>query len=366
MSDKLANLRLAAVQAAPVYMNKAASVEKACRLIREAGAKGADFVGFPENFIPGHPVWFYYHPATSKKSMDLAVELFNNSVEIESPEVDAICEAAAEARTFVVMGLTERRPNTTGTLYNTQLFIDRRGQIVGKHQKLVPTIGERIVHTGGSGDTQGAVMSEFGPVSGLCCGENSNPMAVSLLAAQYTRIHVANWPNHFIPGYLTMGDNALLASRNIAYMCKCFVISSCGTNSPEMIELIAATEEDKKFMHEPNQSGGSAIIDPIGRIIAGPLPGNEEGILYADVDLQATIRARVVHDFGGHYNRADVFRLEVNDRPGPLFAKSGDQARPRPNLMEADADRHQMITNQNGRLLEPRAFLELEHDQSRS
>ena len=92
-----------------------------------------------------------------------------------------------------------------------------------KHQKLVPTIGERIVHTGGSGDTQGIVTSEYGPVSGLCCGENSNPMAVSLLAAQYTRIHVANWPNHFIPDYLTMGENALLASRNMAYMCKCFV-----------------------------------------------------------------------------------------------------------------------------------------------
>jgi aliphatic nitrilase len=364
MSDKLAKLRLAAVQAAPIYMNKAATVEKACRLIREAGEKGADYVGFPENFIPGHPVWFYYHPATSKKSMDLAVELFNNSVEIPSPEVDAICQAAADARTFVVMGLTERKANTTGTLYNTQLFIDRRGQIVGKHQKLVPTIGERIVHTGGCGDTQGVVMSEYGPVSGLCCGENSNPMAVSLLAAQYTRIHVANWPNHFIPGYLTMGDNALLASRNVAYMCKCYVISACGTNSPEMIELLAANEEDKKFMKEPIQSGGSAIIDPIGRIIAGPLAGNEEGILCADVDLEATIRARVVHDFGGHYNRADVFRLQVNDRPNSLFVKTGDQERGH-GAMNVESEAQVMLASQNGRLADARTLLEIEHDRSR-
>ena len=298
--------------------------------------------------------------------MDLAVQLFNNSVELPSPEVDALCEAAAQAQTFVVMGLTERRANTTGTLYNTQLFIDKRGQIVGEHQKLVPTIGERIVHTGGSGDTQGIVTSEYGPVSGLCCGENSNPMAVSLLAAQYTRIHVANWPNHFIPGYLTMGENALLASRNMAYMCKCFVISTCGTNSPEMIEILAATEEDKKFMHEPNQSGGSAIIDPVGRIIAGPLSGNEEGILYADVNLEDTIRARVVHDFGGHYNRADVFRLEVNNRPGSLWARSGDQDRSRMNVMEIERESQVLIGTQNGPLPQ-RTFLEIESgDRNRS
>jgi nitrilase len=357
MGESLATLRLAAVQAAPVYLNKTATVEKACRLIREAGEKGAQFVGFPENFIPGHPVWFYYHPATSRKSMDLAVQLFNNSVELPSAEIDAICEAAADAQAFVVMGLTERRANTTGTLYNTQLFIDRRGKIVGKHQKLVPTIGERIVHTGGAGDTQGVIMSEYGPVSGLCCGENSNPMAVSLLAAQYTRIHVANWPNHFIPGYLTMGDNALLASRNVAYMCKCFVISACGTNSPEMIEILAANDADKEFMKEPNQSGGSAIIDPVGRIIAGPLAGNEEGILYADVDLESTIRARVVHDFGGHYNRSDVFRLEVNDAPGVLFTKASSQRRD-PSSVELTAESGNLLgpdrisAQENGQFLE--------------
>jgi nitrilase len=319
MGDTLPKLRLAAVQAAPVYLNREATVEKACQLIREAGAAGANFVGFPENFIPGHPVWYYYYPATSRKAMDLAVELFKNSVEIPSPTTDALCEAAAAANVFVVMGLTERRPNTTGTLYNTQLFIDRRGHIVGKHQKLVPTIGERIVHAGGSGDTQGAVASEYGPVSGLCCGENSNPMSVSMLSAQYTRIHVANWPNHFIPGYLTMGANSLLASRNIAYMCKCFVISSCGINSPEMIDLLARDEADREFMREPAQSGGSAIIDPVSNVIAGPLEGNQEGILYADVDLEATIRARVVHDFGGHYNRADVFQLQINSHSPSLL-----------------------------------------------
>ena len=324
MGDTMPKVRLAAVQAAPVFLDREASTEKACALIREAGANGADFVGFPENFIPGHPVWFYYHPATSPKSMDWSVELYKNSVEIDSPTVDALCQAAAEANVFVVMGLTERRPDQTGTLFNTQLFIDRNGKIVGKHQKLVPTIGERIVHAGGSGDTLRTFPSEFGPVSGLCCGENSNPMAVSVLAAEYTRIHVACWPNHFIPGYWSMCESTLIASRNIAYMTKSYVISAASTNGQDMIDMLPVTDEDRKFLENPDMTGGSAIIDPRGHIIAGPMHGSEEGILYADADLDNTIRGRLVHDFGGHYNRPDILRLLVNDSGGDLVERVSD------------------------------------------
>ncbi len=321
MGDVFPKLRLAAVQAAPVWLNREATLDKACALIREAGAGGADLVGFPENFIPGHPVWYYFHPATSTRSMDFAVELYANSVEIPGPHVDRLREAAAEAGVFVVMGLTERRPNQTGTLFNTQLFIDRRGNVVGKHQKLVPTIGERIVHMGGSGSTLRTFPSEFGPVSGLCCGENSNPLAVAVLAAEYTRIHVASWPNHFIPGYWGMCESSLIASRNVAYMCKCFVVSAAATNSPEMIERLPLAEGDREFLLDADKTGGSVIIDPRGIVIAGPMHGSKEGILYADVDLEATVRGRLVHDFGGHYNRADVLRLMVSDAEQELLTR---------------------------------------------
>ncbi len=326
MGDVYPKLRLAAVQAAPVFLNREATVEKACRLIQEAGAGGATFVGFPENFIPGHPIWSYFHPAVSAKSMDFATELFKNSVEIPGPQTDALCEAAAQARTFVVMGLTEKRPGTTGTLYNTQLFIDRQGRIVGKHQKLVPTGGERLVHTGGAGDSQRAFASEFGPVSGLCCGENSNPLAVAVLAAQYTRIHVCCWPHHFkpVPGYPDMPEMSLLAARTISYMCKCFTISACGTVSPEMAEVLPTTDTERAFLRDPTRTGGSAIIDPRGTVIAGPLGGDKEGVLLAEADLELTVRTRLVHDFGGHYNRPDVFRLLVNQLNPPLLAGMTD------------------------------------------
>ncbi|MGD9765610.1 MAG: carbon-nitrogen hydrolase family protein [Candidatus Binatia bacterium] len=330
MGTSYQKLRLAAVQAAPVFLDRQASIEKARRLIREAGDNGADFIGFPENFIPGYPLWYFYHPAVSKKSYDFAVELFKNSMEIPGPEVDALCEAAAAANAFVVMGITERRADTSGTLYNTQLFIDRRGEVLGKHQKLVPTVTERLVHTGGAGDTQGVMMTEYGPVSGLVCGENSNPMAVALLAAQYTRIHVACWPNHFVPagkfseGYLPMPEASLIAARNMAYMCKCYVVSPCGVVSTEMRDLLATTEQDRAFMSDPKQTGGTTIIDPMANVIAGPMPGSEEGIAYADADLEHTVRMRMIHDFGGHYNRPDVFRLLVNSaNPGLIGNMSG-------------------------------------------
>jgi hypothetical protein len=175
MGDTYPRLRIAAVQAAPVFLDREATVDKACRLIREAGKNKAQLVGFPEGFIPAHPVWFHFHPVLSPDSLKWGTELFKNAVEIPSPATDALCRAAREANTYVVMGLCERRPNTTGTMYNTQLFIDRFGRIVGKHQKIQPTIGERLVHTGGFGDTMCAFDSEFGRISGLICGEDQNP-----------------------------------------------------------------------------------------------------------------------------------------------------------------------------------------------
>ena len=105
MGDRYPQLRVAAVQAAPVFLNREATVEKACRFIREAGEHGAHVIGFPEGFIPAHPVWFHFHPVLSPKSLEWGTELFKNAVEIPSPATEALCQAAREARTYVVMGV---------------------------------------------------------------------------------------------------------------------------------------------------------------------------------------------------------------------------------------------------------------------
>jgi nitrilase len=135
MGDVHAVVKVAAVQAASVFLDRDASTEKACRLIREAGRNGARLIGFPEGFIPAHSVWYHHHSATGALSNRLATELFKNSVEIPGPQVDALCEAARDAGAYVVVGVCEKVPNTFGTMFNSQVYIGPDGALIGKHQK---------------------------------------------------------------------------------------------------------------------------------------------------------------------------------------------------------------------------------------
>ena len=318
MGDTYPKLRVAVVQAAPVFLNREASVDKACRIIEEASAQSAQLVGFPEGFIPAHPGWHHFRPATEKGSQRLGRELFKNAVEIPSPATEALCAAARKAKCYVVIGICEKRTGSMGTLYNSQLFIDCQGRILGKHQKLTPTLGERLVHTGGFGDTLRSFDTEFGKISGLICGENNNALAVFALVAQDTCIHIASWPNHFTPGGVHMPDEVLVTSRSLAYKANCFVLSCCGVISEEMEEILLYRDSDRAFLQEAANGGGSCIIAPNGRVITGPL-GGEEDILYADIDLEDVVEARLRYDYAGHYNRPDVFTLTVRSAVPRLF-----------------------------------------------
>ncbi len=311
MGDQYPVVKVAAVQAASVFLDREGSTEKACRLIREAGRKGARVIAFPEGFIPAHPVWFHHHPATSAIANRLSVELFKNAVEIPGPEIDALCAAAREANAYVVMGVCEKIPRTIGTMFNSQVFIGPDGALIGKHQKIMPTVGERLVHMGGFGDTFGAVATEFGPMSGLICGENSNPLAVFALTAEGSRIHVMSWPNHFPTSGDPMRNRVAVDSQAFAQMSKAWVVSACGTVDEDMIGRLEVGPAGEKFLRNPDCCGGSVIVSPMSRVVAGPM-GAEEGILYAECDVAAGIQMKLRHDFAGHYNRPDIFQLHVN------------------------------------------------------
>ena len=222
MGDHYGTVKVAAVQAASAFLDREGSTEKACRLIREAGRNGARVIGLPEGFIPAHPVWYHHHAASGKIANDLAVELFKNSVEIPGPEIDALGDAARAANAYVVIGVCEKIPNTIGTMFNTQVYIGPDGRLIRKHQKIMPTVGERLVHTGGHGDTFGAFQSEFGPMSGLICGENSNPLAVFALIAEGTRIHVMSWPNHFPVSGDPLRNRVTIDAQAFAQMSKAY------------------------------------------------------------------------------------------------------------------------------------------------
>jgi nitrilase len=317
-------VKVAAVQAASVFLDREGCIDKACGLIAQAAANGARLIAFPEGFIPTHPIWYHHHPATGAIANKLAVELFKNSLEIPSPGFDRLCAAAREAGAYVVMGACEKQANTTGTMYNSQLFIGPDGSFLGRHVKVMPTVGERLVHTGGYGDTMRAIPTEFGPMSGLICGENSNPLAAFAFIAQGTRFHVSSWPNHFPTSGDPMRVRVAVDSQAFAQMSKAFVISPCGTVDDEMIAKLQVGPEGEAFLRNPDCCGGSVIVGPNQRILAGPM-GAEEGIIYADCNLELCIATKLRHDFAGHYNRPDIFQLYVNESRPRLYNPYSDE-----------------------------------------
>jgi aliphatic nitrilase len=307
MGDTYPKFKVAAVQAAPVFLDREKTTEKACRLIREAGKEGARVIGFPEAYIPAFTHWFDYRVARECKGF--IKELFKNAVEIPSSTTDALSAAARDANAIVVMGLNERDPGTLGTLYNTQLFIGADGRILGKHRKLVPTWTERLVHAGGDASTLKAFASEVGQVGGLICGENTNSFCRLALLLQGERVHVASWPAFPSNKWQDAID---IRTRYYAFEGKCFVVSSTGVFTEEMKELLCPTPEQKAKV--AGTGAFSAIIGPTGAYLAGPDTGGEK-ILYAEVEPEVIIDEKISHDLTGHYNRFDLFSLVIDDRP---------------------------------------------------
>jgi nitrilase len=308
MSQNARTVRLAAVQASPAFLDLKGSIAKSTALIAEAARNGADIVAFPEGFIPTHPLWYHFHPASSPEAQAFSRRLAQNSLTVPSPEFDALCKAVKDAGVFVVMGCCELEPGRLGTLYNTLLFIDPNGVLVGRHRKLVPTLGERLVHSPGDAEGLRAYPTPSGfKVSGLMCGENSNALATYALDAQGTNVHVASWPSHFQLG-ANLSDIVQMVTRALAYQMKAFIINAVGAINEDMLKQLPLTDAHRAYMAK--QGRGSSIIGPSGDFLAGPME-KEEGILYATVSLDDLISPKVVQDFAGHYNRFDLLSLSL-------------------------------------------------------
>ena len=159
-------IQVAAVQAAPVFLDKNKTVEKACALISEAGRKGSKLVVFPEAFISGYPDWVWVVPNSNKAILDdLYCSLIENAVTIPDQSTRQLCQAAKEAKVNVVIGIHEKNAEASNaSLYNTSLYIRSDGQILGKHRKLIPTGGERLIWAGGDGNTMNAFDTSVGEV----------------------------------------------------------------------------------------------------------------------------------------------------------------------------------------------------------
>jgi predicted amidohydrolase len=305
-----AEFTLAAIQAAPAYLDREASTEKACRLIEAAAGKGADFAAFSETWLPGYP-FFHPYPFHSQRWKQAITAYIANSLEIPSPTTDRLCEAAKNAGIDVAIGLVELDPRTRGTVYCTLLFIGREGVILGRHRKLKPTLAERMIW--GEGDGVGLVVYErgYGRVSGLSCGEHTMLLPAYALMAQGTQIHVAGWPysRHISD---SSPVNGLLMSRAFAAQGNCFVIAVGSLLRPEDVPEVH--RDLVREIEVPGADGGSCIIAPGGNVIA-TAPPDEERILTATVNLGTVLENKSVIDVGAHYSRPDVLQLHINRRP---------------------------------------------------
>ena len=306
MTKKAKSFVVAAAQSAPVFLDRQASVDKACEIIREAEQAGARLLVFPEGFIPTYPFWSWFIPAARTQDLrELYAGLLDNAVTVGDESTARLCEATQAAEMAVVMGINETNAEASGaTLYNSLLFIGPDGEVLGTHRKLVPTVGERMVH--GRGDGQGLQVHElpFARLSGLICWENYMPLARYTLYAGGAQIHVAPTWDRDEPWLSTL--------RHIGKEGRVYVIGCCSAVHRDQIpDRFSFKKDYLPDSMEWINPGGSAIADPDGKWVVEPVWKSEE-ILYAEVDPEKMKGPRFQLDVAGHYGRPDIFQLSVN------------------------------------------------------
>lgn len=302
------SVKVAVVQAAPVLFDREATVEKACRLIREAATEGAQLILFPEAFIPAYPRGLSFGMVVGARSPEgrrTWQVYWENAVEVPSAVTKELGSAVRETGVYLAMGVIERDSQFSGgTLYCTLLYFGPDGQVVGKHRKLKPTGAERLIWGEGDGSTLPVLETEFGRIGGLICWENYMPLARMAMYSKGVEIYLAPTADARETWEATL--------RHIACEGRCFVL---GCNQfvtrdmyPASLPGIGELSEQPEVMCR----GGSAIVSPLGEVLAGPLY-NGEGILFAELDLTEIVRGKVDFDVVGHYARPDVFQLIVNE-----------------------------------------------------
>lgn len=304
--------KAAAVQTSPVFLNVEKTIEKAISFIMEATANGANLVAFPEVFVAGYPYWNWI--MTPVQGSRWYEQLYKSSVKADDPEIQPLFEAAKKYNCHVVIGINERG-DSYGEIYNTNLIIDNNGKLIGKHRKLVPTWAEKLTWTSGDGSSLKVYDTEIGPIGTLACGENTNTLARFTLLSQGELIHIANYISLPVaPPDYNMAEAIKIRAAAHSFEGKLFTIVSCSTISKEIMQTLKPDVPNVEELLTRKNSAFSGIIGPNGAVVGEALI-DDEGIVYADIDLEKCIQPKQMHDILGHYNRFDIFDLRVNTAP---------------------------------------------------
>jgi nitrilase len=311
-----ARYKAAVAQAASIPNDPQASADKAAGLIREANRAGARLIVFPEAFLGGYPKGASFGaPIGMRKpeGREAFRRYYEAAIALDGPEVAAVAAATAETGMFAVIGCIER---DGGTLYCTALFLDGAKGLVGKHRKLMPTAGERLIWGFGDGSTMPVLDTPLGRIGAVICWENYMPMLRMHMYAQGISIYCAPTADD--------RDTWLPSMQHIALEGRCFVLTAC-----QHITRAAYGSEHESALGDAPETvmmrGGSAIVDPLGRVLAAPNFSGET-ILYADIDLAQIARGKYDFDVTGHYARPDVFQLTVDNRPKNAVSTIVDMA----------------------------------------
>lgn len=302
--------KIACVQATPVIFDKAKTLAKAEKLIQEAAKEHVKLLVFPESFIPAYPAGLGFGTVVGSRTeagRDQFKEYWENSVEIPGKETNTLAALAKEHEMYIMMGVTER-DLVSKTLYCTMLYFSQEGQLMGKHRKLKPTAAERLVWGEGDGSTLVSFDTAIGKLGGLICWENYMPLARMAMYKKGIEIYLAPTAD--------ARDTWNASMIHIACEGRCYVIG-CNqyftkSDYPKHLQNELAADRPEVLSR-----GGSVIVSPLGKVIAGPLY-NAEGMLTADIDLDEIIRSKMDFDVTGHYNREDVFTLNIRDQPDML------------------------------------------------
>ncbi|EAL84990.1 hypothetical protein KXW29_007046 [Aspergillus fumigatus] len=307
----MTKVRVGAVQAEPVWNDLQGSVAKTIKLIKEAGEKGINVLGFPEVWIPGY-LWSMWTNSPID-NVQLLHEYMANSLVRNSPEMDAIRAAVREAGIFIVLGYSER---DAGSIYMAQSFISPEGEIVHHRRKLKPTHVERSIWGDSQADSLKTVVdSPFGKIGGLNCWEHLQPLLRYYEYEQGVQIHVASWPAMFpmtksVPwGFCATGDGSKLASQFMAIEGQTFVLACTQILTKENLAKQNLVEEG--IIQVPG-GGFAMIFGPDGSPLVEAPPPGVECVLQADIDLQNIDYAKAIADPVGHYSRPDLLQLRVN------------------------------------------------------
>ena len=314
--------KAAAVQASPVLHDLDAGVEKTIALIEQAGQAGARLIAFPETWIPGYPYWAWLGPPAW--GMRFIPAYHDNALIVGSAPHREICAAAKRHALHVVLGFAEK---AGGSLYIAQSLIGPDGEVIANRRKLRPTHVERSVYGDGDGSGLAVHDTEIGRLGALCCWEHLQPLTKYAMYSMNEQVHVASWPTLSLyrgKAYALGPEANMAASQVYALEGQCYVLAATSIITEEAHALMGLTPEQAELI--PVGGGSTRIFAPDGQPIGAELAPDEEGLVYAEIDLGLISLAKAAADPAGHYARPDVTQLLLNTAPAKPVVQAMSEA----------------------------------------